>query len=416
MTITPSTLFRAAGVAAIAAGMIFIGVQINHPHSDVTSVTTTEWVVRNSLKVLMAALALAGITGMYLRQVRQIGVLGLIGYLVFGAGYLLVSSSALISGYVLPSLADSDPGYVNDVLAAATNGTVQGDIGLLHTVLKVQGFAWLAGGLVFAIALFRARVLARWAAVLLGVGSVVTVLLAVMPDAFYRFLAFPNAIAMIALGYSLWRTARTDTATLPTPVDDQRVATTAGAEWPSTPSRTPDRRRSAGRVPGRVELDRPIGAGDSQPHPGDLRITPAGRDRRRPAADAHQPAHRRLTRTCGGACAGRGHLRLARRVPVLGPVAPPTPELAPQGRPDTGRGRSGRRRLRALDDAVLRRRTGRDPAVGHPAPGQLRDGCLHRSGLRGNSPPRHPRPSCLDDPGLRPRPRRRHPGVHRRHR
>ena len=82
----------------------------------------------------------------------------------------------------------------------------------------------------FGIALFRARVLARWAAVLLAVGSLVTVLLAVMPDAFYRFLAFPNGIAMVALGYSLWRTARTDTTTRPTPVDGPRVATTAGAE------------------------------------------------------------------------------------------------------------------------------------------------------------------------------------------
>ena len=35
MTITPTTLTRAAGVAAVAAGLIFIGVQINHPHSDV---------------------------------------------------------------------------------------------------------------------------------------------------------------------------------------------------------------------------------------------------------------------------------------------------------------------------------------------------------------------------------------------
>ena len=51
-----------------------------------------------------------------------------------------------------------------------------------------------------------------------------------MPDAFYRFLAFPNGIAMVALGYSLWRTARTDTTTLPTPVDGPRVVTTAGAE------------------------------------------------------------------------------------------------------------------------------------------------------------------------------------------
>ena len=49
---------------------------------DVASITTTELVIRNSLKVLMAALALAGITGMYLSQVRRNGVLGLIGYLV----------------------------------------------------------------------------------------------------------------------------------------------------------------------------------------------------------------------------------------------------------------------------------------------------------------------------------------------
>ena len=229
MSITPTTLSRAAGAAAVVAGLIFIGVQINHPHSDVTAVTTTEWAVRNSLKVLMAALALVGITGMYLSQVKRIGVLGLFGYLLFGAGYLLITSTALISGYVLPSLADSDPGYVNGVLAAATGGTVIGDIGLLHNVIQVQGIAFLAGGLVFGVALLRARVLARWASALLAVGSVVTALLPVLPDAAYRFLAFPNGIAMIALGYSLWRSARTDTTTTSTLVDGPRVVATSSA-------------------------------------------------------------------------------------------------------------------------------------------------------------------------------------------
>ena len=33
MTITPTTLTRAAGAAAVAAGAIFIGVQIGHPHA-----------------------------------------------------------------------------------------------------------------------------------------------------------------------------------------------------------------------------------------------------------------------------------------------------------------------------------------------------------------------------------------------
>ena len=86
MTITPTGLTRAAGIAAVAAGAIFIGVNIGHPHLDATSVTTTEVIVRNSLKVLMAALALVGITGMYLSQVRRNGLIGLLGYLVFAAG------------------------------------------------------------------------------------------------------------------------------------------------------------------------------------------------------------------------------------------------------------------------------------------------------------------------------------------
>jgi len=231
MTITPTALTRAAGGAAVVAGLIFIGVQIGHPHSDVTNVETTEWAVRNSLKVLMAALALAGITGMYLRQIKQIGVLGLLGYVVLSAGYLLIGSTAFVSAYVLPSLADTAPGYVNDVLAEATNGSATGDIGLLQTVIQVQGFAYLAGGLVFGIALYRARVLARWAAALLAVASVVTVALAVLPDAFYRFLAFPNGIAMIGLGWSLWSSVRTDsadTAATQTATGSSRVST-AGA-------------------------------------------------------------------------------------------------------------------------------------------------------------------------------------------
>ena len=227
MTITPTTLTRAAGVAAVVAGLIFIGVQINHPHSDVTNVTTVEWAVRNSLKVLMAALALAGITGMYLRQVKQAGVLGLLGYVVLSIGYFLIMSSAYISAYVLPSLADADPGYVNDVLAAGTNGTAQGDIGLLQPVLQLQGIAFIGGSVIFGIALFRARVLARWAAALLAIGGLVTVALAVMPDAFYRFLACTKGIAMIGLGYSQWRSTLTETTTFPTAVDSARVTSAA---------------------------------------------------------------------------------------------------------------------------------------------------------------------------------------------
>jgi hypothetical protein len=227
MTITPTTLTKAAGAAAAVAGAIFIGVNIAHPHMDATSITTTEVIVRNSLKVLMAALALAGITGMYVSQVRRNGVLGLIGYLVFAAGYLMLMIPPYIAAFVLPTVAESDPGYVNDVLTAASGRGEFGDIGALATVLQLQGLGYLAGGLVFGIALYRARVLARWACLLLAVSGIASAALALMPDAFYRFLAYPNGIAMIGLGYSLWVTARNASAA-PTPAGRQGLAA-AGA-------------------------------------------------------------------------------------------------------------------------------------------------------------------------------------------
>jgi hypothetical protein len=208
MVITPTSLTRSAGAAAAAAGALFIGVQINHPQLDATSIQTTEMAVRDTVKVLMAALALVGITGMYLHQVRKHGLLGLVGYLVFAVGYLSIMCVAFTAAYVLPEVASSDAGFVNDVIAINTaRGTVHGDVGALATVLKVGGFAYLVGSLLFGVALYRADVLPRWAAALLAVAGLATAALAMMPDALYRLLAFPNGIAMIALGWSLWQVA-----------------------------------------------------------------------------------------------------------------------------------------------------------------------------------------------------------------
>jgi hypothetical protein len=232
MAITATTLSRSAGVAAAAAGLIFIGVQINHPPMDVSSVTSTEWIIRNSLKVVMAALALAGLTGMYLRQVTRSGVLGLVGYLLFSAGYLVIMSIAFIAGYVLPGLADTAPAYVNDVLAVAGGGSAAGDIGPMQAAFRVEAFGYLAGGLVFGIALYRAHVLARWAAVLLAVGTFATIAIPLLPQSFERPLAFPTGVALIGLGYSLFRNPGHERTGTAAPSADGQVATltTAGAE------------------------------------------------------------------------------------------------------------------------------------------------------------------------------------------
>ena len=220
MTITSTTLSRAAGVAAAVAGLLFIGVQIGHPHLDADVATTTDYTVREAAKILMAVLSLIGITGMYLRQVKQTGVLGLLGYLVFGAGYLLLMSIQIIGVFVLPFLAGSAPDYVNDVLVAAMGGTPPGDIGALQILFKVSGLTFLAGGFLFGIALFRAGVLARWAAALLAVGAVATVATSVVPQVNPRLFAIPIGVAMVGLGYSLWRKQTAPAARpVPSPAD-----------------------------------------------------------------------------------------------------------------------------------------------------------------------------------------------------
>jgi len=205
---TTNTLVRAAGLAAAVAGLIFIAVQINHPPMVVDSVTSTEWVVRNTAKVVFAALALAGITGMYLRHVRSTGVLGLIGYLVLSAGFLVIGSIAFIAAFILPTLADKAPAYAQDILTAAAGGSPTGDIGLMQLAFIVSGLTYVVGGGVFGVALFRARVLARWAAALLAVGTVATLALKVLPHSFERPFAVPTGVALIGLGLALWRDQR----------------------------------------------------------------------------------------------------------------------------------------------------------------------------------------------------------------
>ena len=102
-------------------------------------------------------------------------------------------------------MARSNPGYVQDVLDAAVGRSPNGDIGHMSELLIASGIGYSLGGLVFGIALFRSRVLARWASVLLAYATTSALALAVLPESFSRPFAVPTGIAMIGLGISLWR-------------------------------------------------------------------------------------------------------------------------------------------------------------------------------------------------------------------
>lgn len=229
MQISSSALTKAAGAAAVAAGAIFVLVQVGHPPADSFTTETAAWVARSTAKVVMTVLALAGIAGMYLRQHREAGVLGLLGYLVFSVGYLGMFGTEVVAATVLPNLTETQPGFVNDVVTAAVGGTPAGDIGGMQVLFNVGGAGYILGGLIFGIALFRAGVLARWAAALLAVSTVATAALAVLPEAFNRPLAVPEGLALIGLGVSLWRHSRRTGSVASTP------AAPTSADGPALP-------------------------------------------------------------------------------------------------------------------------------------------------------------------------------------
>jgi hypothetical protein len=208
MRITANRLTAAAGLCAAAAGAIFVAVQINHPPADLAHIGTAEMAVREAAKALMTILALIGITGLFVRNRDRFGVLGLAGYALLSVGLLTMFVNQCVVACVLPTLAQSDPAYVQAYLDAAMGQSTSGDIGHVQTLFLLSGIGYSIGGLLFGIALFRAGVLARWACALLAYGTVSALALSVLPQSFSRPFAVPTGIALIGLGVSLWRDQR----------------------------------------------------------------------------------------------------------------------------------------------------------------------------------------------------------------
>ena len=106
-------------------------------------------------------------------------------------------------------------------------GHATGDIGLMQPLISVMGVGFLGGSLLFGIALFRANVLARWAGALLAVAAVATAVSPQLPIN-QRLFAIPTGVALVGLGYSLWRGQRSP-ATVSQPSTLSSQLDTAGA-------------------------------------------------------------------------------------------------------------------------------------------------------------------------------------------
>lgn len=200
---TPA-LLRFSGFCAVAAGLIYAGIQPFHPADALASVTTIEWATIIALKLAMCLLFLVGLAGIHLSQARESGRLGLVGFGLFALSWWLQASFVFAELLILPPLAGVSPEFVTSFLGIF-NGRPGGmDVDGLASAYGVVGLLYLVGGIVFGIATLRARVLPRLPSAVLAIAALATPAAALLPHELQRFAAVPVGLAIAWLGLALW--------------------------------------------------------------------------------------------------------------------------------------------------------------------------------------------------------------------
>ena len=202
--ITADSLIRATGPFAIAAGLIFAGIQPIHPPDFVASVTTAPWAVIITLEFAMCLFFIIGATGLYLRQVSSAGWLGLAAFGLFTGAWWLQTGYVFTELFILPPLAAVSPEFVDSFLGIVNQHPGPLDIGAAGPVYGVLGLLYLSGGILLGVATLRAGVLPRIPSILLVAAALATPAAALLPHELQRYAAVPMGIAFIWLGFALW--------------------------------------------------------------------------------------------------------------------------------------------------------------------------------------------------------------------
>ena len=204
MKISATNVIRWAGAGAIAGGALFLGIQVIHPSDVLASVATGRWAIVHFMGVAMCLFSLIGVTGIYASQVEESGWLGLVGFLLAGLFWAFTLCFQFIEALISPVLASAAPNVEEGILGIITGHAGAIDLGLLPTVYSLTGLLYIASGVLFGIAIFRAGVLPRWAGALLALAAVAPIAGPLVGHPLDRVFAVPMGLALAWLGYAVW--------------------------------------------------------------------------------------------------------------------------------------------------------------------------------------------------------------------
>lgn len=168
-----SNLVRLGGLAAVTAGVLLLifdvwGLLLEllgaYPENFSEEALTTTYTIQSALWLIGALLLLVVVVGLHARQSEAAGALGLVGFLAALIGTGLLVGTVWANVFIPPTLAVEAPAVLDNEPAGSLA------FGFIFST-TVFGLSWA----LFGVAMLRARVYPRLAAILLIIGALIVI-------------------------------------------------------------------------------------------------------------------------------------------------------------------------------------------------------------------------------------------------
>jgi hypothetical protein len=211
-----------SGIALAAAGLLYVPLPFIPSWTRIEDIGTPNWWVAYNLATIHHFFLLFGLFGVFVAQLHEAGRFGVVAFVLASLGNALVGGVGIVQLTILPVFAanpDVQPMLICTPFYTAATNAAEGFIATacaawsFDVLATWAGISWLTlvlGSTLLGIAIALARVLPRWAGLLLalgwlysGVGFVLPI-----PEAVGSLGIAVVGAGYVACGWHLWARKR----------------------------------------------------------------------------------------------------------------------------------------------------------------------------------------------------------------
>ncbi|TSA46620.1 hypothetical protein D4R52_00125 [bacterium] len=195
-----SKLVKWAGAANIAAGLMTAVFWFIHPNpqlNDLAARTTGRWTFVYGMFVFVLILTLFALVGILAKQLDKAKALGIIGYILGSIGTAIFIGAGTFDGFVSPILAGNP--LTQSLLDA--KGPL---LTHLSPLFILGGLCFALGYILLGISIMRAKVLPKYAGLLLILSGPILGLSPLMPAVARTYGSLVFGLTNVWIGYAMW--------------------------------------------------------------------------------------------------------------------------------------------------------------------------------------------------------------------